>query len=146
MAISKDKIKQQFGQAVQEALEPGEQVRAQTLALSGASPWLLGGLLGMFSGQRNYFIAVTDRRVLFIKGSVSTGRPQGVAWADPIGSAALSGVDMDNSIWSRFRYRTATGKEMRFNVHRLWRDDGKAVVAAIAARPAEHSESDSFRA
>jgi hypothetical protein len=31
-------------------------------------------------------------------------------------------------------------------VHRLWREDGKAVVAAVAVRPAERSESDSFRA
>ena len=131
MAISKEKIKQQFESALPGALEPGEQVRAGTLAQSGASPWLVAGLAGLLAGQRSYFIVVTDRRVLFLQASRGTGRPQGVAWADPLGSVTLSDVAIGKAVWSRFRYRSAGGKELRLNVHRLWREEGAAVVAAI---------------
>jgi len=151
MAIGKDKIKQQFEAAIPAALQPGEQVRAETLSLSGTSPWLVGGLLGMLGGQRNYFIVVTDRRVLFFAGSKGTGRPLGLAWADPVDSVTLSDVDIGKAVWSKFRYRSASGKVMRFNIHRLWRDEGAAVVAAMSggasrtATPAETPAAGVFR-
>lgn len=131
MAITKEKIKQQFEAAIPAALEPGERVRASALSLSGASPWLVGGLLGMIGGQRNYYIVVTDRRVLFLAGSNASGRPQGLAWADPIESVTLSDVDMGMGVWSHFRYQAPGRKEIRFNVHRMWREEGAAVVAAM---------------
>ena len=131
MAISKQKIKQQYEAALPELLEPGERVLASTLSLTGPSPWLAGGLLGMATGQRNYYVVVTDRRVLFMKGTVSTGKPQGLAWADPRGAATVHDVDIENKVWSKFRYQPPGGKDIRFNIHRLWRDEGAAVVAAM---------------
>src|SRR5205823_10919902 len=86
--------------------------------------------------QRYYFIVVTDRRVVFMKASMFTGRPKGLAWADPRGAAQISDVDLDNAVWSKFRYRRPEGKEVRINVHRFWREDGQQVVAVLQGQAA----------
>ena len=94
MAFRREKVKEQFDQAIPPVLEPGERIVAQTLCLSGPSPWLvglIGWLLMLLAGQRYYFIAVTDRRVLFMKASMITGRPNGLAWADTRGAAQITG-------------------------------------------------------
>jgi hypothetical protein len=137
MAFRRAKIKEQFDAAIPAVLEPGEQIVAQTLSQSGPSPWLTGviGLVIMLvAGARYYFIAVTDRRVLFMKASMITGRPKGLAWADPRGSVQVSDVDLNNVVWSKFRYRRPDGKDIRINIHRFWRDDGQAVVNALTGQ------------
>jgi hypothetical protein len=138
MAVRKAKIKQQLAGAMSPLLQPEEQVRAETFAQSGPSPWLTGvfGLLIMLlAGTRPYFIVVTNRRVLFMKASMLTTRPKGLAWADPIGTGQVRDATMGNALWSKFKYSRPEHKDIRFNVHRLWRDDGQAVVAALSARP-----------
>jgi hypothetical protein len=139
MAVRRAKIKQQFEQAIPSVLEPGEMVQAETWSLSGPSPWLIG-LLGwvvmLLMGSRYYFMVVTDRRVLFMRTSMMTSRPQGLAWADPRNAVQVHDVELGNTVWSKFRYRRPDGKEMRINIHRFWRDDGQAVVAALTSQAA----------
>jgi hypothetical protein len=140
MAFRRAKIKEQFDAAIPSVLEPGEQVQAETLAQSGPSPWLaglIGWVIMLIAGARYYFIAVTDRRVLFMKASMMTGRPQGLAWADPRGGVRVSDVNLTNAVWSKFRYHRPDGKDIRLNVHRFWRDDGQAVVNALTAQAHE---------
>ncbi len=137
MAFRRAKIKEQFDAAIPAVLEPGEQVQAETLSQSGPSPWLagvIGWLIMLIGGARYYFIVVTDRRVLFMKASMMTGRPRGLAWADPRGAVEVSDVNLTNAVWSKFRYQRPDGKDIRLNVHRFWRNDGQAVVNALTTQ------------
>jgi hypothetical protein len=140
MAIRKAKIAAQFQQAIQPSLEPGEQYRVGTLAQSGPTPWLqgaLGILMMMFFGMRYYFIAVTDRRVLFFRGSLMTVRPKAFEWSDPLGSGRLLDVNADATLWSHFKYtRPAETKATRFNVHRIWRAELQEVLSAVTGSAA----------
>jgi hypothetical protein len=102
-------------------------------------PWLIGRLewlivIVLLMGARYYFIVVTDRRVLFMKAS-PTWRPKGLAWADPRGAVQIHDVDLDRWVWSKFRYRRSDGKDIRINIFRSWREDGRAVVGALAGQP-----------
>jgi hypothetical protein len=87
--------------------------------------------------MKYYFIAVTDRRVLFAQASLMSARPKGgVAWADPIGAGVVSDVDASAKLWSHFRYQgPGQPKATRFNVHRVWREDLHQVLAAMQAGP-----------
>jgi len=137
MAFRRAKIKEQFDAAIPALLEPGEHVQAETLSQSGPSPWLvgvIGWLIMLIGGARYYFIVVTDRRVLFMKASMMTGRPRGLAWADPRGAVEVSDVNLTNAVRSRLRYHRPDGKDIRLNVHRFWRNDGQAVVDALTTQ------------
>jgi hypothetical protein len=137
MAFRREKIKQQFDAALPAVMEPGEQIQAQTLSQSGPSPWLaglIGWLVMLLVGARYYFIAVTDRRVLFMKASLLTGRPKGLAWADPREAVVVHDVNLNHAVWSKFRYRRPDGKDLRINIHRYWRDDGRAVAALLTGQ------------
>jgi hypothetical protein len=141
MAVRKETIKQQFTQALPSVLEPGERVEAATYLVSGPSPmWVAGifGVIGMLLlNVRYYFVAVTDRRVIFYAASFWSGRPKGLAWADPRGSVSISDVVTDAKLWNHLSYaRPGLGKPLRLNVHTFWREEMKAVVAVLTTPPA----------
>lgn len=141
MAFRKEKIKEQFGAAIAPALEPGEQVRAGVFCQSGPTPWLTGAIgiwLMLLMGMRYYFIAVSDRRMLFFRGSLWTVRPKGgLEWADPLGAGQVTDVEATAKLWSHFKYqRPGVEKPIRFNVHRIWRTELQEVVGAMAQPPA----------
>src|SRR5437016_12777198 len=95
MALRKAKTTEQFREAQRAVLEPGEQVIAESLTTAGPSPWLAVGVgvVGLYLlGMRIYFMAVTDRRVLFMVGTAWTGRPKGLALADPRAGVSISHV------------------------------------------------------
>jgi hypothetical protein len=136
VAIRKETIKQQYAQAMAPALEPGEQVLAGVMSQSGPSPWLTGaiGILLMLAfGLKMYFVAVTDRRVVFWRGSLWSQRPQGLAWADPRGAATITDVVADAKLWNSFRYaRPGEGKPTRFNVSNvIWKDEYRQLIALL---------------
>jgi hypothetical protein len=136
MAVRKEKVRQQYAEAVQQHLEPGEQLVAGAYGASGPNPLWLTGLLGLVgtvvANVRYYFVWVTDRRVIFLKGSFSTARPTGFAWSD-----LRSGVSITDatpaSTWSWFRYhRPAGGKPIRMNFARPWREEFAQMTAALS--------------
>ena len=136
MAVRKETIRQQFTDALPAVLEPGEQVQAGTYLISGPSPmWVAGifGLIGMLVyNVRYYYLAVTDRRVIFYGASFWRSRPTAVAWADPRATVSISNAVTDAKLWnSMFYLRPGLGKPLRLNVHALWREEMKAVVAAL---------------
>ena len=136
MAIRKDKIKQQFAAAVEPMLEPGEELREGFYCQTGPNPWWLGaigiGVMLLF-GLRYYFIGVTDRRILWVKGSFWSARPKGLAWADPVGQPSITAVVSDAKLWNSFRYTRSGGKKLRVNVHRFWRDELRRALDAMAS-------------
>jgi hypothetical protein len=147
MALRKETIKKQFTEALPAVLEPGEQMQAGTFCVSGPNPLFAQGLLGIIGmllfGMRWYFIAVTDRRVVFLKASYWTGRPSGFAWADARFSTSVSDVNLSAKVWGHFKYSSPTKPgAVRLNVHRWWLDEGKAVVAALTSTSAASSPTD----
>jgi hypothetical protein len=133
MAFRKETIKRQFDEAKAAVLEPGEQVLAAGLTVSGPSPWLIGvlGWIGMLlMGMRYYYVLVTGRRVIFMKASLWSGRPKGEAFADPRDVISIGDVKYAG-LWSHLKYRRPEGKEMRLNFHRFWRDEMRSVVEAL---------------
>lgn len=144
MAIRKETVKQQFTEALPSVLEPGEQPAAGVYVVSGPSPWLSTGLLGLVGmlifGVRWYYLAVTDHRVVFMKASMMTGRPQGLAWADPRSAASVSDVDLSATVWGKLMYHRPDGKVIRLNVHRFWLDEGRAAVQALGGPPAPQQQ------
>lgn len=142
MAVRKETVRQQFTEAVQAHLEPGEQLVTGAYGASGPSPlWLSGlfGLVGMIiAGVRYYFVWVTDRRVIFMNASFSTARPKGLAWSD-VRSAVSVGDIKPAATWSWFRYqRPAGGKPLRLNFARPWRDEFAAMTGVLSlSTPAE---------
>jgi hypothetical protein len=139
MAFRKETIKQQFGEALPTVLEPGERVDVGFLTVSGPSPWLTAGIFGylgmLLMGARWYFVTLTDRRVVFMKVSMATGHPAGLAWTDPRGSASLSDAMLEGKVWSRVQYRRPEGKSLRLNIQRFWRDEGKEFVERLGIAP-----------
>ena len=135
MAVRKETVKKQFAQAQAALLEPGERAIAGSYALSGPTPWLMSGVgvLIMWSlGMRSIYIAVTDRRVLFMRASFLTGRPKGLDFADPRAGSSVS--DMKSArVWSHLRYHRPGGETIRLNFNRVWRDEMQSVADALAA-------------
>ena len=138
MAVRKETIKQQFGQALPALLEPGEQVQAGAYCISGPNPLWSQGLLGLVGylifGIRHYYLAATDRRVIFMKASIWTSRPKGLAFADPRGSVSISDVRTDAKLWNSCRFTGPNQQDLRLNFHVFWRDETREVAGALADR------------
>jgi hypothetical protein len=137
MAIRKEKIKQQYVAAVPGLLEPGEQPQMGFFTQSGPAPWIyaLGGLISVLvawaAGMGNYFVVLTDRRILFVRGSLMSNRPKGLAWADPRSRLAIHDVK-SGKIWTRLRYTPQGHRAMRFNVHRIWKPELESFLQQLA--------------
>jgi hypothetical protein len=137
MAFKKITIRQQFTEALGPVLEPGEHVQAGAYAVSGPSPWLTGAIgivLMLVLGMRYYYLAVTDRRVLFMRASMLSQRPKGLAFAYPVSSVSISGTTVA-TLWSNFKLQRPDGKPIRLNFHKIWRDEMQQVARAIGSAP-----------
>jgi hypothetical protein len=137
VAFKKNTIRQQFTEALAPVLEPGEHVRAGAYAVSGPSPWLTGAIgivLMVVLGMRYYYLAVTDRRVLFMRASLLSQRSKGLAFAYPVSSVSITGPTVA-TLWSNFRLQPPEGKPIRLNFHKIWRDEMQQVARAIQSAP-----------
>lgn len=137
MAVRRETVRKQFEEAVQQHLEPGEQLVAGASGASGPNPlWLSGlfGLIGMLvAGVRYYFVWVTDRRVIFMGLSMMTSRPTGkVAWSDARSAVSISDAT-PAATWSWFKYYRPGGtKPIRMNFARPWREDFAQMTQALS--------------
>lgn len=138
MAVRKETIKQQFAAALPAVLEPGEQVQGGAYCVSGPNPVWAQGLLGMAGyfifGMRYYYVALTDKRVIFMNASFWTGRPGGLAWSDPRDAITISNLQTDNKLWNWGLYSSPTKENLRLNFHAFWRPEIKALGDLLADR------------
>jgi hypothetical protein len=138
MAVRKETIKQQFSAALPAVLEPGEQVQGGAYCVSGPNPLWAQGLLGMAGyfifGMRYYYVALTDKRVIFMNASFWTGRPGGLAWSDPRDAITISNLQTDNKLWNWGLYSSPTKENLRLNFHAFWRPEIKALGDLLADR------------
>jgi hypothetical protein len=140
MALRKETTKQQFNEALASVLEPGERVEAAAAVRTGPSPWLavgVGVLILYALGMRMYYLAVTNRRVIFMVPSFWSGRPRGLGHADPKGEVAVSDVRR-KGVWSRATYRRPDGTALRLNFHRAWSTEMESVLRALGAGGPRH--------
>jgi hypothetical protein len=109
VAVRKETIKQQFNEALPAVLEPGERVLGGAYGVSGPNPLWAQGLLGLAGfllfGMRYYYVALTDRRLIFMNASFWTSRPQRFAWSDPRDSITITDLQTDNKLWNWARSR-----------------------------------------
>ena len=62
-------------------------------------------------GMRYYYVALTDRRLIFLNASFWTSRPKGFAWADPRESITTSDLQTDNKLWNWGKISSPTQAE-----------------------------------
>jgi hypothetical protein len=131
MALRKETMVRRAWEALQGMLEPGEQVAAASLAESGPSVYLalVSAWLRLLL-NRPYYMAVTDRRVMFVRLSKMTYKPKRLEWSDPRAAVAIV-ENSPGSMWSHMRYRRPDGSQMRLNYYRTWRDDMAGVIQAL---------------
>ncbi len=138
MAVRKETIKQQFNAALPAVLEPGEQVLGGAYGVSGPNPLWAQGLLGLIGflifQMRYYYVALTDRRVIFMKASFWTSRPAGLGWSDPRDSITISDLSTDKKLWNWGRFSSPTKQDLRMNFHAFWREELKAMGDLLADR------------
>lgn len=131
MALRKATVQKQMEGQVQPLLEAGEQERAAALCEGGPSRWwtILSLTLVVFL-IKPYYIVATDRRVLFLKVSRWSGRPQGLLRADPRGQVGIVG-HTEHPLWSNIMYRAADGSTKKLRYHRIWREEMAAVIREL---------------
>jgi hypothetical protein len=130
VALRKDKVQAQLREFVTGLLEEGEAERGGALAQTGPMPGLFG-LLGM-AFIKQYYVALTDRRVLFVRTSQFSGRPIRLDFEDPRDSARAA-HETDGTFWSLADY--AGSRSLRLRYHKLWRDEMNVVLHALGGAP-----------
>ena len=84
--------------------------------------------------MRYYYVALTDRRLIFMNASFWTSRPKGLAWSDPRDSITISDLQTDNKLWNWCKISSPTRQNLRMNVHAFWRPELKAMGDLLADR------------
>lgn len=139
MAVRKEAVKQQFTEALPAVLEPGEQVLGGAYGMSGPNPIFAQGLFGvagwLIFRVRPYYVAVTDRRVIFMQASFWTARPKGMAWADPRSVVTIRDVRTDAKLWNSATFSTPSKQKLRMNFHAFWKQETKTLDELLSARP-----------
>jgi hypothetical protein len=128
MAVRKEAVKQQFTEALPGVLEPGEQVLGGAFGMSGPNPLFAQGLFGvagyLIFRVRPYYVAVTDRRVIFMRASFWTARPK----------------RSDAKLWNSATFSTPSKHKLRMNFHTFWGAEtktlGELLTAQLGDRPA----------
>ncbi|MFF4340209.1 hypothetical protein ACFY00_09745 [Kitasatospora sp. NPDC001540] len=134
MAIVKSTIQQQVADAIA-AIEPNDRPVATIQTITGPSPWLTNGVLGLI-GQlmvKYYFVTLTHRVVVIHRTSRISNRPQEVLYVIPLDQARASISDVRrNTLWSSLRFQLPNEpKPTRMNIHRMWRAEMDTFVGAL---------------
>lgn len=131
MAIRKDVVKEQMTDFVESQLTPDEAIRGGSLGQSGPMPGLFG-LVGMLF-IKQYYVALTTDRVVFVRSSQFNGRPIRVEFDDPRDAArATHGVD--GRFWSTMTYTGSRTLKLRY--HKAWREEMNVIIHALGGEPA----------
>lgn len=134
MADRREVLRRRIEEATGPFLEPGEEVQVAAPAMSGPSPWLtmaFGGALGMALFNRSYGVLLTDRRVIFLRASMWTSRPKGLAFSVSRSGTSVAGFK-PGAVWTKLRIRRPDGREVGLHFPRLWREEAAAIRGALA--------------
>lgn len=127
-----ERLRQHMEQVVRTVLEPGEQLAVLALASIGPRLWvhlLLGPIATTFL-ERPHYVAVTDRRLLVLKPSL-TGHQTRLVWAEPRDTVRV--LDFRSRFGTSLRLRRVRdGAVIHLSFARTWRDQAGAIRAALA--------------
>lgn len=127
-------------EAVGPVLEPGEQVALSALGSTG--PGLLVGVLffgpiGMMLFTKNYFVYLTDRRMIFLRASLSAKAAKGLAFAYPREDVSVVSVGKSAG-YTDVRFRMPDGQLRKFHFGRAkegwgtgFDEEANAIAAAL---------------
>ncbi len=133
MALRKATVKKQMEGAAASVLEQGEAIQAEALCEAGPSRWWMVVSVWLVTFMiKPYYVIVTDRRVLWMKVSIWSGRPKGLLRADQRSQVAIV-EHKEHPVWSNMVYRAADGSTKKIRYHRIWRDEMAAVIAQLQA-------------
>ncbi len=143
MAVRKATMREQVVQAVAQA-NPSDRVHVTVATVTGPTPWLSVGLLGLI-GQffiKYYFVSVTDQAVILHRLHRVTQRPQEIVHAVPRAQfQGLVGEVQLNPLWSWFRMvLPGEAEATRFNVHRQWRAELEQLLTAVGSVPSQQPD------
>jgi hypothetical protein len=122
----KDKIKEAMEQFVSGLLEEGETWQGGALGQSGPMPGLFG-IVGM-AFIKQYYVALTNRRVLFVRSSQLSGRPLRLDFSDPREAARMT-AGVEGKFWNLVTYEGSRSVRLRY--HQLWREEMAIVMHAL---------------
>ena len=126
MARQKAKIADRIDESVGGVLEPGETVEARAYAVTMPSPWWYLLTYFVMLLAKYWFIAVTDRRVIFMKVSKTGTSRSEFAWADP--RSGMRAGELRRSLgWTKLDLYKADGGRMTLSFDRNWRDEAAAI-------------------
>ena len=129
---SKEVLQLRINQAVEQRLLPGETVIVHGLAVEGPTP-ILTAFGGSELDYRQYFVALTDRRLVFIRSSQWSNKAKRKAYA-------VERSTMRSVRWKR-RWGWTTlliewpnaRRPLRLHFNRLWRDEAAKIAAELRA-------------
>lgn len=130
MAARKDAVKKQMEEFVEAQLSDDEALRGGSLGQSGPMPGLFG-LVGMLF-IKQYYVALTNERVLFVRSSQFNGRPIRIDWEDRRDDARAEHGD-DGRFWSSMTYKGS--RTVRLRYHKLWREEMNVIIHALGGMP-----------
>lgn len=126
-----DRARRRIEEAVGGRLEPGEELRDSgmcQLVRSRLLPALFGPIAQAFA-NRPHYVALTDRRVLLLRPSL-TGKREELVFADPVETVEVASAK-DGMVRMRLVLRRATGEELRLEFAPGWRETGRALRDAL---------------
>ncbi|MGW4805149.1 hypothetical protein [Kitasatospora sp. NPDC004272] len=134
MAILKSTIQEQVAQAIA-SIEPNDRPVATIQTVTGPSPWLTNGVIGLIAQLfiKYYFVTLTHRVVVIHRTSRISNRPQEVLYVIPLDQARASLSDVRrNTLWSSLRFQLPNEpKPTRMNIHRVWRAEMDTFVNGL---------------
>lgn len=131
LARQKAKLAARMDEALSGVLEPGEKIEVRAYALTMPSPWwYLLTYFGAMLLAKYWFVAVTDRRVVFMKVSRTGTSRSEFAWADP--RSGMRAGELKKSLgWTKLDIFKPDGGKMTLSFDRNWRDEAAAVRDAL---------------
>ena len=116
-SAGREKGKSQIVEAVRPFLQPGEQVVECAAVDKGPGPWVLG-LVGQVLFWKHYSVALTDRRLLLVRTSL-TGNAKGLDVADPRSGVSVTRYVKHSMLsFAALCLRRADGSRIRLNTRR----------------------------
>jgi len=139
VALPKEKVRELFETAMPAFFEPGEWVATAAFVIPGPSPMAIGfvgAAIQAARGKGDLWMAVTDRRVIFVRSAFMTQKPNGFAWADARHAVQIGEVHAEErSGWNWFAYRRPDGEVLRLNFGITWDEEFTAMVEALSSPP-----------
>lgn len=132
MAIG-ERVRSRVEETVREHLQGGEELRRYAMCVvvrHQMLAFLLGPIAQAFT-NRPHCLAVTDRRVLLLKPTLS-GRSAELVFGDPLGTVEVVSAK-DGLMRSKLRVRRASGQEFRLEFAPTWKKDGAAIRGILQA-------------